>query len=102
MTILSDFANRKGRDMRRIRIATLALGCLCLSSGCEVTEPFIALPGTAGRLVEADTTDEYLSTGCEVAKSIPAEADTLDRQHSPGYPCDQSRWDRYARCDSND
>ena len=86
--------------MGRIRVAISALACLCLSTGCAVTE--IAFPGTAGRLLEAETTDEYVSTGCEVAKSIAAEADTLDREHSPDYPCDQSRWDRYARCGSDD
>jgi hypothetical protein len=85
--------------MGRICISTLALACLCLSTGCAVTG--IALPGTAGRLLEADTTDEYVSAGCEVAKSIAAEADTLDREHSPDYPCDRSRWDRYARCGSD-
>ncbi len=88
--------------MRRSCTATLAFGCLWLFIGCKVTESFIALPGTAGRLVEAETTDEYLSTGCEAAKSIAAEADTLGREYSPDYPCDKSRWDRYARCDSND
>ncbi len=85
--------------MGRICNPVLALACLCLSTGCVATD--IAFPGTAGRLLEADTTDEYLSADSEVAKSIAAEADTLDREHSPNYPCDQSRWDRYARCGSD-
>ena len=83
--------------MRRIHIAGIALACLCLSTGCETTESLLAMPGTAGRLLEADTTDEYLSSDCEAARSIATKADTLGRPSSTDDAADQSRWDRYAR-----
>lgn len=83
--------------------------CLSMSNtGCEVGESFIALPGPAGRLLEADmagrdhSSDRYVSAGCEVAESIVAEADALGRVDSTDKPCDQSRWDRYTRCGGSD